>query len=54
MGQSQLTLIGRVEDKLALSTINYHARDQVANENEDLGIDEAFPEVVRSPHFSPG
>lgn len=45
-GESQLTLIGRIEDELALSTVDHHAGDQIAYENEYLCDNETFPEVI--------
>ena len=47
----KLTLVGRVERELALSRVNDHAHDQVNRVNEDLGVDETFPEVVGPSHL---
>ncbi len=47
----KLTLVGRVERKLALSRINDHAHDQVNGVNKNLGVDKTFPEVVGPSHL---
>jgi hypothetical protein len=47
----KLTLVGRIERKLALSRVNDHAHDQVNRVNEDLGKDETFLEVVGTSHL---
>lgn len=49
--ESKRTLVGRVESELSLSTVHDQTHDQIARVDEDLGADEALPEVIRSSHF---
>jgi hypothetical protein len=39
-------LIGRVVGKLSLCVVHDHTTDDVAGVDEDLGEDEALPEVI--------
>jgi hypothetical protein len=48
----QLTLVGRVVRELALGAVYDHAGDQVTGENENLGNDEALPEVISADKTS--
>lgn len=45
------TLVGRVESELPLPAVHDQTPDQVGRVDEDLGADEALPEVIWPSHL---